>query len=250
MPSPVRALDRRTMRAQFPLSPDRLHNALPLAEPGGLTRRIFAVIAGSRAERCIHPGIRGYPMEVFLGTIQAFGFNFAPRGWANCNGQIMSLAQNSALFSLLGTTYGGNGQTTFALPDLRGRAGLNMGQGPGLSMYDIGQLSGTENATLTISNMPAHNHPATATVGVQVAGTASNPKNAPSASNTYLGAGGTGPSSATIWSDALNDPFAMGGASGSVTVGMAGASTPFSLLNPYLVLNFCIALEGIFPSRN
>lgn len=189
-------------------------------------------------------------MEVFLGTIQAFGFNFAPRGWANCSGQIMSLAQNTALFSLLGTTYGGNGQTTFGLPDLRGRAGLNMGQGPGLSMYDIGQLSGTENATLTISNMPAHNHPATATVGVQVAGATANPANAPTDANKYLGASGGASGNATIWSDALNSPVQMGGVSGSVQVGMAGASTPFSLLNPYLVLNFCIALEGIFPSRN
>jgi microcystin-dependent protein len=189
-------------------------------------------------------------MEVFLGTIQAFGFNFAPRGWANCSGQLLSIAQNSALFSLLGTVYGGNGQTTFGLPDLRGRTGLNMGQGPGLSTYTLGEQAGTENTTLTAGNMPMHTHPATATVGVQVAGTASNPANTPSATNSYLGAGGTGPASAAIWSDALNSPVDMGGVTGSVTVGMAGNNLPLSLLNPYLVLNFCIALEGIFPSRN
>lgn len=189
-------------------------------------------------------------MEVFLGTIQAFGFNFAPRGWANCSGQMMSIAQNSALFSLLGTTYGGNGQTTYGLPDLRGRAGLNMGQGPGLSMYNIGQIAGTENTTLLVTNMPAHTHAATATMGVQVAGTASKPLNTPSDTNKYLGASGGAAGSATIWSDALNSPVTMGGTSGSVTVGPAGNSQPLSLLNPYLALNFCIALEGIFPSRN
>jgi microcystin-dependent protein len=188
-------------------------------------------------------------MEVFLGTIQAFGFNFAPSGWANCNGQTMSIAQNSALFSLLGVTYGGNGQTTFSLPDLRGRAGLNMGQAPGLSTYNLGEVSGTENTTLTLANLPMHNHAATVTVGVQVAGTSSNPITAPSTANSYLGASGIGPSSAAIWSDALNGPVAMGGASGTVQVDMAGNSSPVSLLNPYLVLNFCIALEGIFPSR-
>jgi microcystin-dependent protein len=189
-------------------------------------------------------------MEVFLGTIQAFGFNFAPQGWANCSGQVLGIAQNTALFSLLGTTYGGNGQTTFALPDLRGRAGLNMGQGPGLSTYSLGQMAGTENATLTSANMPMHAHPATATVGVQVAGSASNPVNAPSTTNSYLGASGAGQANAAIWSDALNSPVAMSGGNASVQVGMAGGSVPFSLLSPYLVLNFCIALQGIFPSRN
>jgi microcystin-dependent protein len=190
-------------------------------------------------------------MEVFLGTIQAFGFNFAPRGWANCSGQVLSIAQNSALFSLLGTVYGGNGQTTFALPDLRGRTALNMGQGGGLSNYTLGQMAGTENVSLTIGNMPAHTHPTTATFGVQVASAASGPVNAPSASNSFLGASGGGAGSANIWSTALGDnPVAMGGTSGSVEIGPAGGSQPFALLSPYLVLNFCIALQGIFPSRN
>src|ERR1041385_3867939 len=94
----------------------------------------------------------------FLGAICMFGFNFAPRGWAFCNGQILPIAQNTALFSLLGTTYGGNGQTTFALPDLRGRVPIHFGQGPGLSLYDLGQVGGSETVTLTPSTMPAHNH--------------------------------------------------------------------------------------------
>lgn len=189
-------------------------------------------------------------MEPFLGTIQPFGFNFAPRGWATCSGQLIAISQNSALFSLLGTYFGGNGQTTFGLPDLRGRLPMSMGNGLGLTPRVIGEMSGTENATLLISNMPMHNHTATATVGVQVAGTASNPANAPTATNNNLGASGGGPGSATIWSDANSNPVAMGGVSGTVAVGMAGDGLPFPLMNPYLVLNFCIAMEGVFPSRN
>ena len=102
--------------------------------------------------------------EPFLGQLMLFGGNFAPRGWALCNGQILAINQNTALFSLLGTTYGGNGQTTFALPDLRGRAPLHAGQGPGLSPYALGQVGGTENVTLLATEMPAHTHaqPATA----------------------------------------------------------------------------------------
>lgn len=188
-------------------------------------------------------------MEVFLGTIQAFGFNFPPRDWANCSGQLMSIAQNTALYSLLGVTYGGNGQTTFGLPDLRGRAGLNMGQGPGLSVYDIGQVAGSENATLTLSNMPTHNHSAKADVNVQV-NSGGNGQPAPDATNNILGASGHGPGSANIWANAANAPVAMGGVSGAVQVGPAGNSQPLSLLNPFLVLNFCIALQGIFPSRD
>src|SRR6266480_4308295 len=97
--------------------------------------------------------------EPFLGEIRTFGFNFAPRGWAQCNGQLLSISQNTALFSLLGTTYGGNGQTTFALPDLRSRVPIHQGQGPGLSQYSIGQSAGNESVTLNQSQMPAHIHP-------------------------------------------------------------------------------------------
>ncbi len=189
-------------------------------------------------------------MEVFLGSIQIFGFNYPPNGWANCNGQLLSLSQNSALFALLGTTYGGNGQNTFGLPDLRGRAALNMGQSPGLSNYAIGEMAGVENTALTIANLPAHNHPATATLGVQVASAPSNVVPAPTDTNKYLGAGPNGgQGSATIWSDALGTAVNLGGTSGTVQVGVAGSNVPLSVLNPYLVLNFCIALQGIYPSR-
>jgi microcystin-dependent protein len=97
--------------------------------------------------------------QPFLGEIRMFGFNFPPRGWALCNGQILSIAQNTALFALLGTMYGGNGQTTFALPDLRSRVPLHMGQGPGLSSYTLGQAAGSESVTLTTPQLPSHNHP-------------------------------------------------------------------------------------------
>src|SRR5215510_5189967 len=102
--------------------------------------------------------------EPFLGEIIMFGGNFAPRGWALCNGQILSIAQNTALFSILGTTYGGNGQTTFGLPDFRGRVPVSQGAGPGLSSYDLGEMPATESTTLLINQMPAHTHTATVTI--------------------------------------------------------------------------------------
>ncbi len=190
-------------------------------------------------------------MEAFVGTILPFGFTYAPRGWATCSGQTMSIAQYNALFALLGVTYGGNGQTTFMLPDLRGRTPISYGQGPGLSSYAQGQVGGSENASLTVNNMPAHTHPATAAVQVQVAGTPTGADNTPTATNSFLGGSQSGgPTAANIWSTALNGPVTMGGTSGTVTVGTAGGSQPVGLMNPFLALNFCIALEGIFPSRN
>jgi microcystin-dependent protein len=157
-----------------------------------------------------------------------FGFNFAPRGNAFCNGQIMSISQNTALFSLLGTTYGGNGTTTFALPDLRSRVPLHFGQGPGLSSYSQGQLAGEENHTLITTEMPVHTHTARASSG-----------DATDASpvGNVLAAGGT-------YTAAANQNMAAG------AITSVGGSQPHNNLQPYLALNFCIALNGIFPSRN
>jgi microcystin-dependent protein len=157
-------------------------------------------------------------------------YNFSPRGWAFCNGQILPIAQNTALFSLLGTTYGGNGQTTFALPDLRGRVPNSSGQGPGLSSYDLGQVGGVESETLTINQMPAHNHMVSCQGQDSDSATPVNNFPAKAAANVY----------ATVADTLMN-------------VGMiknTGGSQPFSVLQPYLTLNYCIALEGIFPSRN
>ncbi|MES2821620.1 MAG: tail fiber protein [Pseudomonadota bacterium] len=180
--------------------------------------------------------------DPFIGEIRMVGFNFAPRGWALCQGQIMSIAQNSALFSLLGTAYGGNGQTTFGLPDLRGRSPVGPGQGPGLSPITQGEVSGSENVSLLATNMPMHSHP----TSVEVAGVATKPTTVPSATNNVLGASSGGPGSASIWSTDLATPVAMAG----VVSGTAGGSQPFAIRNPFLGINFAIALEGIFPSRN
>ncbi|KFX69311.1 tail protein [Pseudomonas taeanensis MS-3] len=182
-------------------------------------------------------------MEVFIGTIQPFAFSFAPRNWALCNGQIMSIAQNTAMFSLLGTTYGGNGQSTFGLPDLQGRMPIGMGQGPGLPDYTIGEASGSPSTVLTSNQMPSHTH----AVQVQVGGASSNPAVAPSATNQFLGASNSsGPLAAAIWSDELSSPINMGGAQ----AGLAGGGQPMDIMNPYLALNFSIAILGLFPSRN
>ncbi|MGH8558230.1 MAG: phage tail protein [Methylococcales bacterium] len=165
-----------------------------------------------------------------------FGGNFAPRGWALCNGQIMSIAQNTALFSLLGTTYGGDGQTTFALPDLRGRVPINPGQGPGLSNYILGEASGTESVTLTVSEMPAHNHLLAANSAL---GSLPSPiGNFPAGVDDGSGGAFNG------YSATANGTMAPTAAS------VVGGNQPHPNMQPFLCVNFIIALEGIFPSRN
>jgi len=167
--------------------------------------------------------------DPFIGEIRIVGFNFAPQGWAFCQGQLLSIAQYSALFSLLGTTYGGDGQVTFALPDLRGRLPMGMGNGPGLTPRTQGEESGAEKVTLSSSNLPAHTHPLFGT-------TANGGVDTPT--NELLGAGtsiyGTGPLTPM-------SPSAIGP--------NMGGGLPVPTLPPYLVLNFIIALVGIYPSR-
>jgi microcystin-dependent protein len=180
--------------------------------------------------------------EPFIGEIKIFGFNFAPVSYMTCQGQILSIAQNTALFSLLGTTYGGNGQTTFALPDLQGRVPIGQGQGPGLPPYSMGEVGGTTTATLTTNNMPIHNHAAT---GINVRIPVTSASEDSSATNNYIG-------------NAVNDTFgpvasptnSLGAPVVSGTTAPAGGSQPFSILNPYLTINYSIAINGIFPSRN
>lgn len=161
--------------------------------------------------------------EPFLGELRLFAFGFAPKGWAMCNGQLLTIAQNQALFSLLGTTYGGNGQTTYALPDLRGRVPMHMGGG-----FNQGQAAGQERHTVTIQEMPAHNHLVNASTAN---GNAADPTMLAQFSNGY-GA----PASLTTLHPA--------------TVANTGGSQPHENRQPLLVLNWCIALQGIFPSRN
>lgn len=191
--------------------------------------------------------------DPFLGEIRMVGFNFAPQGWALCNGQVMSIAQNSALFALLGTTFGGDGVQTFGLPDYRGRSPVGMGAGPGLTQIVQGEVSGTENVTILSTQMPAHTHAATpGASSLQVAGTPTNPVAVPTATNSVLGASPTGvPAAAAIWSDSLTDPVTTTNPIAvNVTIGQTGGSQPVPIRNPYLGTNFIIALNGIFPSRN
>lgn len=172
--------------------------------------------------------------EPFIGEIKLVGFNFAPRGWALCNGQLLPIAQNTALFSLLGTTYGGNGQTTFALPDLRGRVPIHMGQGPGLSSRNIGESSGTENVTLGVSQMPSHTHTARGNTGL------ANKQSPVGAVNAVEPTGQT----ATYSNAAPNADMNPG------AIASTGGSQPHPNMQPFLAVNFVIALEGIYPARD
>lgn len=191
-------------------------------------------------------------IETYLGTILAFGFNFTPRGCQPCSGQLMSIAQNNALFALLGTMYGGDGVTTFALPDLRGRTLIGQGQGPGLSPVTQGEKSGIENTTLLPTNMPIHSHPLVtgqATITTVVTATSGNIGNDPDNGNNSFATGGNTPN---IYSEPGGTANTVGGIASTIggVTGDAGGSQPFSIRNPYLGINYCIAVEGIFPSRN
>lgn len=192
--------------------------------------------------------------DPFIGQISMFAGNFAPGGWALCNGQLLSISQHTALFSILGTTYGGNGQTTFALPNLQSRSPVGTGTAAGLSSIALGEDNGVESVTLTISQMPAHSHQVTETGSgsLQVAGIGSNASTTPSATNNILGASAAGgSSSAAIWSDKMNDPVSLANPiNANFIVQLAGGSEPFSIRNPYLGMNFIIALEGLYPVRN
>jgi microcystin-dependent protein len=181
--------------------------------------------------------------EPFIGEVKLLGFNFPPIGYMTCQGQIISIASYTALFSLIGTTYGGNGQTTFALPDLQGRMPVGQGQGPGLPEYRMGEESGNTTIALKTDNLPQHVH-TLANMHVQV--------KASSATATEQSADGTFPATtvAAAYSDAATNGLFTGGTQVSGTTDAAGGAMPFSILNPYLCMNFSIAVEGIFPSRN
>ncbi|MEM9260845.1 MAG: tail fiber protein [Bacteroidota bacterium] len=172
-------------------------------------------------------------MEPFIGQIQAYGFNFAPRSWAFCDGQLLAINSNQALFSLLGTMYGGDGRTSFGLPDLRGRSIVHRGQGPGLANIPQGARGGTEVITLNANHLPPHNHSVLLGGGV---GTSSQGNGAFLAGNAVAD---------TIYSGAAG-----GGALNAGTVANAGAGQAFNSRNPYLAVTVSIALQGIFPSRN
>lgn len=175
--------------------------------------------------------------EPFIGEIQIFGFNFNPRGWAFCNGATLPLQQNTALFALIGTSYGGNGQTTFQLPNFAGRAGCEQGQGAGLTPRRIGDAFGSNTVALTATEMPAHGHALVAFAQPDAAQKNGTP--APNCGFSTLG-------------NANARAFAAGPANTQFAPAMIGAnhggSTPHANQQPYLGINFCIALQGVFPS--
>jgi microcystin-dependent protein len=168
--------------------------------------------------------------QQFLGEIRIFSFNFPPQGWALCNGQTMQINQNQALFALLGTTFGGNGQTTYALPNYQSRIPVHFGQGPGLSNYSMGQVGGEEGVTLNIQQMPSHVHTA----------------------QGFAGSGGLGPTTNDTWANVASNPYkgTTDNSMNPATIATNTGGQPHANIAPYLTLNFCIALTGIFPSRN
>jgi microcystin-dependent protein len=181
--------------------------------------------------------------QPYVGQIIIFGGNFAPVGWMTCQGQLLPISEYETLFQLIGTTYGGDGQSTFALPDLQGRAPLHMGQGSGLSNYIIGQASGVETVTLTSQQIPTHNH----TVQV-VTGNTSNNTSKP-ANNTILSDEVQGAPSNSAFMYAANTGLNQVTLA-TQTIGVAGGSQPHENRQPLLVLNYIISLFGIFPSPN
>jgi microcystin-dependent protein len=183
----------------------------------------------------------------YVGEIRVVGFGFAPQGWALCNGQLLSIAQNTALFSLLGTTYGGDGVQTFALPNLQGRVPLHAGSGAGLPVYSLGQQGGSANVTILTNNMPGHSHTVTPPVS-NASGTASSPAGAyPAVSTTTITGGERGETAATMSYAAAS---VSGQNAASYQTGMAGNGLPISIEPPYLAVYFVIALVGIYPSRS
>lgn len=179
-----------------------------------------------------------------LAEITMFGGNFAPRAWAFCDGQLLSIAQNTALFSLLGTIYGGDGRTTFGLPDLRGRIPLHPGNGPGLRSYRLGEKGGSYQHTLTVNEMPSHNHTATAASQMRAE---SRPGNGTDPAGQMLASGQTIYRPNAAAEDVVMDPAMV---STDVTVNNNGGNQSFSIQNPFIGVHFIIALQGTFPSRN
>ncbi|HEU0099122.1 MAG TPA: tail fiber protein [Allosphingosinicella sp.] len=172
--------------------------------------------------------------DPFVAEIRIFGFNFAPKGWAFCNGQLLPLSQNTALFSLLGTTYGGNGKSNFALPDLQGSIPLHPGQGPGLSLYDLGQSGGSETVSLLISEIPVHTH------SMRDHDLDLGELNAPSPVRSL----------AQSANSQCYAPAANLVTMNFQSLSIAGGDQPHNNMMPYLTFNFCIALQGVFPPRS
>jgi microcystin-dependent protein len=174
-------------------------------------------------------------MDPFVAEIRIFPFNFPPKGWATCDGQLLPISQNTALFSLLGTTYGGDGRTNFALPNLQGSSAMHQGQGPGLSLRDLGETGGSETVTLIQSEIPSHTHTVKANSGD---GTLPSPKG-----NVWSGPGADRD---LFWYNTAQPNANMS----PLALTVAGGNLPHNNMMPYLTLNFCIAMQGVFPARS
>ncbi len=197
--------------------------------------------------------------DPFIAEIVMFGGNFAPRGWALCDGQLLAINQYQALFSLLGTTYGGDGRTNFALPDLRGRTAVHPGTGPGLSAIQLGQRGGAEQHTLAMAQMPSHSHSADTTVDsffdITLWGNANRGNSNAPGGNSLAAPRAKGQKiyqtqapNVQLHPDSIQVSATGGGA--TTTIGNTGGGQPFSIRDPYLGINHIIALQGVFPSRN
>lgn len=173
-------------------------------------------------------------MDPFVAEIRIFPFNFAPKGWAFCDGQILPLSQNTALFSLLGTTYGGDGKSNFALPNMQGNAPMHPGQGPGLSLHDLGEIGGSETVSLLQSEIPSHNHAVMTAVNASLVAIPS-PAVSLARSRGFNGYQTVTNQNLVTMSDQ--------------TLAPAGGDQPHNNMQPYLTLNFCIALQGVYPPR-
>jgi microcystin-dependent protein len=182
-------------------------------------------------------------MDVFIATIQPFAFQWAPRGWMSCSGQLLSMAQYSAMYALIGTTYGGNGQQTFGLPNLNGRTITGQGASTTGRTYVMGEMAGTEQVTLTQAQMPQHSH---GLMGTTAAATT----DAPGTGLMLAAANASDPTSGDAITVQIYGPAPATTALSPNSIGIAGASLPFSVMQPYLVVNYCIATQGIYPSRN
>ncbi|MEB2779834.1 tail fiber protein [Algoriphagus sp. C2-6-M1] len=180
-------------------------------------------------------------MEELIGVIKLFAGNFAPRNYALCQGQLLAISTNQALFSILGTTYGGDGRTTFALPDLRARAAIGEGQGPGLSRVLLGEKSGAQHLTLTVNNMPNHTHPLNVSTST---GITNNPAGQFIAAHNVTVERNGLPIAGSSFNAASNATMAPN------AIGNTGGNTPINTMNPYLGLHYIICIYGVYPSRN
>jgi microcystin-dependent protein len=183
-------------------------------------------------------------MDEFIGIVKLFAGNFAPKGWALCNGQLLSISQNTALFSILGTVYGGDGQTTFALPNLQGTTALGVGTDRGGTYYTQGQLGGSSNVTLNTQQIPAHTHAS------QISVSNTNSTTGTPAATTVLGIPGVTQGRDFVASLGYTTATPNVNLNNSVAVASTGGNQPFSVMQPYLAMNYIICMEGIFPSRN